>query len=70
MIGIKCERDSYRFFRRYGRRFEESEGKQVFMEFAAEERAHCQLLIREYRVLRERLGLPRSGKRTAARSTN
>ena len=70
MIGIKCERDSYRFFRRYGRRFEESEGKQVFMEFAGEERAHCQLLIREYRALRERLGLPRSGKRTAARSGN
>jgi Fur family ferric uptake transcriptional regulator len=70
LIGIKCERDSHRFFRRYGRRFEESEGKQVFMEFAEEERAHCKLLIREYRSLRERLGLPRSGKRAAARSGN
>ncbi len=28
MIGIKCERGSHRFFKRYGDRFEDSEGKQ------------------------------------------
>jgi rubrerythrin len=51
MIGIKCERASHRFFKRYGDRFEDSEGKKIFLEFADEERAHLELLIREYRAL-------------------
>ncbi len=51
MIGIRCERGSHRFFKRYGERFEESEGKQIFLEFATEERAHLELLINEYRAL-------------------
>ena len=54
MIGIRCERGSHRFFKRYGERFEDSEGKQIFLEFADEERAHLELLIREYRRLVER----------------
>lgn len=53
-IGIRCERGSHRFFKRYGARFEDSEGKQIFLEFAEEERQHLALLIREYRALRER----------------
>jgi Fur family ferric uptake transcriptional regulator len=57
MIGIRCERDSHKFFRNYGEQFEDSEGKQIFMEFAAEEREHRDLLIREYRKLQDRLGL-------------
>ena len=39
MIGIRCERGSHRFFKRYGERFEDSEGKQIFLEFADEETA-------------------------------
>ena len=54
LIGIRCERGSHRFFRRYGERFEDSEGKQIFLEFAAEEREHLELLIREYRALAQR----------------
>jgi rubrerythrin len=54
MIGIRCERGSHRFFKRYGERFEDSEGKRVFLEFADEERTHLDLLIREYRSLVER----------------
>jgi rubrerythrin len=50
-IGIRCERASHRFFKRYGERFEESEGKRIFLEFADEEREHRDLLIREYRAL-------------------
>ncbi len=53
-IGIRCERGSHRFFKRYGERFEDSEGKQVFLEFAQEEREHLELLIREYRALLRR----------------
>ncbi len=56
IIGIRCERRSHKFFKRYGERFEDSEGKQIFLEFADEERIHLDLLIREYRALRERLG--------------
>ena len=56
LIGIRCERGSHKFFKRYGERFEDSEGKQVFLEFADEERAHLDLLIREYRALRARQG--------------
>jgi Fur family ferric uptake transcriptional regulator len=54
MIGIKCERGSHRFFKRYGEKFEDTEGKKIFLEFADEERAHLELLIREYRLLIER----------------
>ncbi|MYJ05777.1 MAG: hypothetical protein F4061_15565 [Acidobacteria bacterium] len=53
-IGIRCERGSHRFFRRYGERFEDSEGKRIFLEFAKEEREHLQLLIKEYRDLQGR----------------
>jgi len=66
LIGIKCERGSHRFFQRYGERFEDSEGKQVFLEFADEERAHRDLLIREYRALRQRQGRRRVRRTTAA----
>ena len=59
LIGIRCERGSHRFFKKYGERFEESEGKRVFLEFAEEEREHLDLLIREYRAL-----VARQGKRT------
>jgi Fur family ferric uptake transcriptional regulator len=63
MIGIRCERASHRFFKRYGERFEDSEGKRIFLEFATEEREHLELLIREYRALvgqeRPRRGSPR-----------
>jgi rubrerythrin len=53
-IGIRCERGSHRFFKRYGERFEDSEGKQIFLEFAEEEREHLEMLIREYRALVKR----------------
>lgn len=66
LIGIRCERGSHRFFRRYGERFEDSEGKQIFLEFADEERAHLDLLIREYRALQARLGTTRRPRRQPA----
>ncbi len=56
LIGIRCERGSHRFFKRYGEKFEDSEGKQVFLEFAQEERQHLELLIREYKSLLKREG--------------
>lgn len=68
LIGIKCERRSHKFFKRYGERFEDSEGKRIFLEFADEERAHLDLLIREYRDLRERLGARRAARSPQGRS--
>jgi Fur family transcriptional regulator, ferric uptake regulator len=65
LIGIKCERGSHEFFKRYGERFEDSEGKQVFLEFADEERAHFDLLVREYRALRHRQGRRRRPRRVS-----
>jgi Fur family ferric uptake transcriptional regulator len=67
LIGIRCERGSHKFFKRYGERFEDSEGKQIFLEFADEERVHLDLLIREYRELVERQR-GRSTKPAAAKS--
>ncbi len=58
-IGIACERGSHRFFKRYGERFEDSEGKKIFLEFADEERAHMNLLLGELRALRNRQRKPR-----------
>jgi Fur family ferric uptake transcriptional regulator len=67
MIGIRCERGSHRFFKRYGERFEDSEGKQIFLEFAEEEKAHLELLTREYTALvRRQIG---SGPRKPARTS-
>jgi Fur family ferric uptake transcriptional regulator len=66
MIGIRCERGSHRFFKKYGERFEDSEGKQIFLEFADEERDHLDLLVREYRALVKRQGRPRRGPRPAS----
>jgi rubrerythrin len=67
LIGIKCERGSHRFFKKYGERFEDSEGKQIFMEFAEEEKQHLELLIREYRSLMLRRGRRPPGKTVKAR---
>jgi len=67
LIGIKCERGSHNFFKRYGERFEDSQGKQIFLEFAAEEREHLDLLIREYRALTDRQR-PRRASAIARRS--
>ena len=67
MIGIRCERGSHRFFRRYGERFEDSEGKQIFLEFADEEREHLELLIREYRALEKRQSRSKSKSKSNAR---
>jgi Fur family transcriptional regulator, ferric uptake regulator len=66
LIGIRCERGSHSFFKKYGERFEDSEGKRIFLEFAEEERAHLDLLINEYRVLRERMG--RTAKKPVAKA--
>jgi Fur family ferric uptake transcriptional regulator len=66
MIGIRCERGSHRFFKKYGERFEDSEGKQIFLEFANEERDHLDLLIREYRALVKRQGRARRTRASAA----
>ena len=63
LIGIRCERGSHRFFKKYGERFEDSEGKQIFLEFADEERQHLELLIREYRALVKRQGRARRAAR-------
>ena len=67
MIGIRCERGSHRFFKRYGERFEDSEGKQIFLEFADEEREHLDLLIREYKsLLARRQGPAKTSRRRSA----
>ena len=67
LVGIRCERGSHQFFKKYGERFEDSEGKQIFMEFAAEEREHLDLLMREYRALIKRQGRrPRTSRRARA----
>ena len=67
MLGIRCERGSHRFFKKYGERFEDSEGKRIFLEFADEEREHLELLIREYRDLVRREPKPRSTPARARR---
>jgi len=74
LIGIRCERNSHRFFKKYGERFEDSEGKQIFLEFADEEREHLDLLVREYRGLVKRQGrtrkaLPRHGSPASHRAS-
>lgn len=59
LIGIRCERGSHQFFKKYGERFEDSEGKQVFLEFAEEEKVHLDLLMREYTTLKAKVKSPK-----------
>ena len=54
LIGIKCERGSHNFFKKYGERFEDSEGKRIFLEFADEERTHLDLLLNRFVSRRKR----------------
>jgi rubrerythrin len=61
-IGIRCERGSHEFFRKYGERFEDSEGKRIFLEFADEEKTHLDLLIAEQRALRSRMNAKGAGR--------
>ena len=68
-IGIRCERGSHRFFKRYGERFEDSEGKQVFLEFAEEERDHLEMLLREYRALLRRQSRHKGKSKSKGRPT-
>ncbi len=69
-VAIKCERASHRFFKRYGEKFEDSEGKQIFLEVAGQERSHLELLLREYRATsrrhRGRRPRPSRGRRAEA----
>ncbi len=68
-IGIRCERASHRFFKRYGERFEDSEGKQIFLEFADEERTHLERLVREHRLLARREARVRPQRARGRRAT-
>jgi Fur family ferric uptake transcriptional regulator len=65
-IGIACERGSHRFFKKYGERFDDSEGKRIFLEFADEERAHLELLQRELAALQARSKRRPSDRRPTA----
>lgn len=67
MTAIRCERASHRFFRRYGERFEDSEGTQILTELADAERAHLERLIREYRLLSRRPARPGAARRARRR---
>ena len=55
LIGIRCERGSHKFFKKYGDKFEDSEGKRIFLEFADEEKQHMDLLVAEFKALNTRL---------------
>lgn len=55
---------------RYGERFEDSEGKRIFLEFADEERTHLDLLLNEYKALRERQGKRPRKERALRRTTS
>ena len=72
LIGIRCERGSHRFFKKYGERFEDSEGKQIFMEFAEEEKQHLELLdprIQESRHAGRGAGRPAAAREAAVAPT-
>jgi len=69
LIGIRCERGSHNFFKKYADKFEDSDGKQIFVEFAAEEKQHLELLLKEYRELVKRQSQSvKPAKRVASRT--
>jgi Fur family ferric uptake transcriptional regulator len=64
-IGIRCERVSHRFFKRYGEKFDDPDVKQVFLDVASEGHAHLELLIREYRSVSRRSANSRARSRAS-----
>ncbi len=58
-LAIKCERIAHRFFKRYGEQFEDQVSRQIFLEFAEGERAHLDMLLREYIALGQDASKPR-----------
>jgi Fur family ferric uptake transcriptional regulator len=53
-VAIRCVRGAHRFFRRHSARFEDEADKRIFLEIAAAERGHLDLLIRAVRALGDR----------------
>ena len=56
MIGIRCERGSHRFFKRYGERFEDSEGQADLPGVRRRRAESPRPAVREYRALAKRQG--------------
>jgi rubrerythrin len=52
-LAMEMEIESYRFFRDYAERFNDTRGKAIFLKFADEEEDHCRTIQKEYdRVMR------------------
>ena len=69
-IGMRGERASHRFFKRYGERVEETEGRQVFLECAEAGRTHLEWLVREYPGARRTRGQARPAPTPRRESMN
>jgi Fur family ferric uptake transcriptional regulator len=52
-IAMDLERRSHRFFKDFAKQISDAKGKEIFMEFAADEQSHLQALMDEYRMLVE-----------------
>jgi len=55
-LAMKMEMEACRFFTDYGERFNDTKGKDIFLQFAAEEDEHYQLIKGEYDRLVQRKG--------------
>jgi rubrerythrin len=47
-LAMEMEIESYRFFRDYAERFNDTRGKAIFLKFADEEEDHCRTIQKEY----------------------
>src|SRR5437867_1544755 len=68
-IAIATERSGLEFYSRAARMTKDARGRNVFQRLAEEERAHLDLLIREYRSLVKRQGRPRKAARSVSAAT-
>ena len=66
-IGTRCERGAHQFFRRYGERFDNAEGRRVFLELAGTKRAHLRTLLRDLRSAKASRP-PQAAKRSRRRT--
>ena len=53
---MDLERRSHRFFKDFAQQISDAKGKEIFMEFAADEQSHLQALMDEYKILVEPRG--------------
>lgn len=54
LLAMEMEKESFHFFKKYAQRFNDTQGKEIFLKFAEEEEAHYKTIQQEYQAFLRR----------------